>query len=94
MNDIDRIALSIAQHVYGTDPEPGEDMSLYRIYALLVLTVGRGVDCENVHDAWSVWTAGTNPNHKSLIPFDELSPEVRALDEKYRDAIRAVARRM
>jgi hypothetical protein len=40
-----------------------------------------------VHDAWSVWRNKTDPDHRSLIPFDDLTPEVQQLDSKYREAI-------
>jgi hypothetical protein len=91
MNYIDALALKVYNTAYGNDPEDGEDITLYRIYALLALTVGEDVTAEHVHDAWSVWRAETKPDHKSLIPFAELTPDVQALDDKYVDAIRAVA---
>jgi hypothetical protein len=64
---------------------------LLRLYALLALTVGEYVTLENVHDAWSAWRAVSKPDHPSLVPFAELSPEVQALDAPYAEAIRQVA---
>jgi hypothetical protein len=64
---------------------------LLRLYALLALTVGEDVTLENVHDAWSAWRAVSKPDHPSLVPFAELSPEVQALDAPYAEAIRQVA---
>ena len=62
-------------------------MRLYRIYAVLCLTLGLTVTNQDVHDAWAAWCAGERPNHKSLVPFEDLSPEVQRLDSKYRTAI-------
>lgn len=60
-------------------------------YALLVLVRGEDVTLKDVHDAWSVWKNNIRPDHRSLIPFEELSPEVQAMDEKYANSIRIVA---
>ncbi len=62
-----------------------------RMYALLVLTTGTGTTLENVHDAWAADKDGVRPDHQSIVPFSHLSPEVRALDEAYRQAIVTVA---
>lgn len=64
---------------------------LLRFYALLVLTVGVDTALVDVHDAWSCWRVATKPDHKSLVPFTDLTPEVQELDRKYMDAIREVA---
>ena len=61
------------------------------LYALLVLVKGTGTTMEDVHDAWSVLTNPKRPDHKSLIPFAELSEEVQELDRKYMDSIHRVA---
>lgn len=86
---IDQIAERIAT-------EAGGDLSLYwaplfRMYAVLALTKGVAVTARDVHDAWSAWCAGVDPEHRSLKPFDQLAPEVQALDEPYVQAICAVA---
>ncbi len=83
MNYIDRIATQIATECGDANP----DMSLYRIYAVLALVCGEEVENIDVHDAWSAWIAATKPDHRSLIPFDDLTPEVQELDSPYRDAI-------
>lgn len=64
---------------------------LLRIYALLCLTRALNVTKKDVHDAWSAWRADTDPAHKSLVPFEDLSTEVQDLDEPYRMAIWEVA---
>lgn len=87
MNYIDCLAEAIAARCAEVDTGP--DIRLYRLYALLALTVGADVTNEHVHDAWSVWMADDEPNHRSLTPFDRLSPEVQEMDTPFRDAIRA-----
>jgi hypothetical protein len=64
---------------------------LLEMYALLVLVRGEGVTLKDVHDAWSVWKNQHRPDHHSLIPFEQLSPVVQAMDEKYAKSIRIVA---
>jgi hypothetical protein len=64
---------------------------LQEVYALLVMTVGVNCKKKHVHDAWSVWQNRTQPNHRSLIPFEDLTKEVQELDEPYRLAIIKVA---
>lgn len=70
---------------------PDCDFGLLRLYALLVFTCGTETTLEDVHDAWAVWRASTRPDHPALVPFDQLTPDVQALDGKYADAIRKVA---
>ena len=72
---------------------PGLPDDLLDLYTLLVLQARRGrpVTSEDVHDAWAVWTSRLRPGHRSLVPFDALTPEVQALDDPYRDAIARAA---
>lgn len=67
---------------------------LLGLYGYLAMKWTDEVDNEMVHDAWSYWTAvyRKNPDHKSLKPFDELSPEVQEMDSVYREAINRVAK--
>jgi hypothetical protein len=89
----------IAQDVYETaeatgQPYPADEASLWLGYAVLVLAKGTGTTSADVHDAWSAWATVThNGDHRSLIPFDDLTPEIQAFDDRYRDAIHAVAKR-
>lgn len=73
---------------------PGLDSDLAQLYVLLVLTNGPNTTLPDVHDAWGVWRNTTNPEHRSLVPFGELTVAVQELDRKYMDAIRATARRL
>ena len=70
----------------GTDYE-----GLLDYYGLLVFTVGVNCTQEHIHDAWSLWQNETHPEHRSLIPFEELTKEVQELDEPYRLAVVKVA---
>ena len=70
---------------------PGLENELVNLYALLVLTRGAETTLKDVHDAWGVWRNLTNPTHKSLVPFDQLSLEVQELDRKYMEAIHKAA---
>lgn len=67
------------------------DPALTRLYAVLALAKGTATTMEDVHDAWAVWRADTRPDHPSIRPFAELSPEVQELDRRYMDVIRQVA---
>ena len=94
MNYIDALARNIFDRTL-RDGEPKEmtpeDARLYRIYAVLALAKGRETTSRDVHDAWSAWRADTMPEHRSLIPFEDLAPNVQDYDDAYRDAIHAVA---
>lgn len=74
-----------------TDLLPDCEPELVRFYALLILIRGVNADERDVHDAWAVWRDMTNPGHRSLVPFDELTAQVQALDVPYAQAIRKVA---
>jgi hypothetical protein len=73
--------------------EPGSD-ELFRFYAVLALVKGQDVTAENVHDAWSAWMTGREPNHHSIRPFAQLSAEVRRADGPFVAAIRQAAARL
>lgn len=60
---------------------------LARLYALLALVKGGETTLEDVHDAWSLWANIERPEHASLVPFDDLDPDLQQLNEPYRDAI-------
>ena len=65
---------------------------LLDLYTLLVFTKGKFTTLEDVHDAWSVWKNAKMPDHRSLIPYDELTLEVQELDRDYANAIIKVAK--
>ena len=65
---------------------------LLETYGLLVLTVGENCTQEHIHDAWSIWQNKTQPEHRSLIPFNNLTKDVQELDESYRKVVIKVAK--
>lgn len=91
MTYIEKLAESIFQEVNPSSPLPEKERSLYLIYAVLALTVGEEVTRQHVHDAWAAWKALSDPSHRSLKPFWELTPEVQAEDDPFVNAIRRVA---
>lgn len=70
---------------------PDLEPELADLYVLLALTTGKTTTLQDVHEAWAIWRNRSNPQHRSLIPFDQLTVEVQELDRQYRDAIREVA---
>lgn len=68
-------------------PEKGLD-ELFNSYALLALSKGASVTNEDVHNAWSAWATKYDPNNKSLVPYNELPPNIQKEDSKFTKAIR------
>lgn len=67
---------------------------LLDLYTLLVFIKKTNCELIDVHDAWSIWRNNTNPYHKSLVIFSELSPEVQEMDREYMEAIRETAKKL
>jgi len=63
---------------------------LLDLYTLLTLVKGSETTLQDVHDAWAVWRNKTNPEHKSIVAFEQLTPEVQELDREYAEAIRSI----
>lgn len=70
---------------------PGLEPELAELYALLGLVLGDRVSPRDVHDAWAIWRNRTKPDHRSLVPFEELSLDVQELDQKYVEGFRRAA---
>lgn len=68
-------------------PEADNIDDLINIYAVLVLAKGAGVTNEDIHNAWAAWMISSNPDHKSIAPYDELTDDVQAQDTPFREAI-------
>lgn len=79
-----RLAAELAPTLLGTE--------LLDLYTLLVLVKGDAVTLKDVHDAWAVWKSPLRPDHRSIVPFDQLSTEVQELDRKYAVAIAAAVK--
>jgi hypothetical protein len=97
MSYIDKIAGEIYQrsrdNARAEDWEslPNEERGLYIIYALLVLTVGKRVTREDVHNAWATWNALQRKDHPALEPYSSLNSTQQEQDERFRKAIQEVA---
>jgi hypothetical protein len=65
---------------------------LFVLYAVLMRAKGEGTQASDVHDAWSAWMSGSEPEHESIRPYDELSPSVQDEDAPFLTAIRSAAR--
>jgi hypothetical protein len=65
---------------------------LLDLYTLLVFVTGGDTELEHVRDAWAIWRNRTNPSHKSLLPFSDLSQETQQLDRKFVNSIQETAR--
>ena len=69
-----------------------------KMYALLVLTKGKDITLSDIHDGWSMVMnfKESNPpycyghEHKSLVPFNQLSKETQDRDIKYLEALRSI----
>jgi hypothetical protein len=72
---------------------PADSDGLFTLYAVLMRAKGENVTPSDVHDAWAAWISCTEGQHKSLVPFESLSPETQQEDYPYVDAIRRAARR-
>ncbi len=84
---VDEVRQSLEEQLPGL----AADKELHDLYALLAFVKGQAVTLEDVHDAWAIWRSRIAPQHRFLIPFNQLAPEVQELDQKYADAIGAAA---
>jgi hypothetical protein len=91
---LDHLASLIRSFLPSTAEPPADSDDLFRIYAVLLQAKGEQVTDEDVHDAWSAWMQSVNSSHHALVPFHELSPEIRAADTPYAEAIRSAARQL
>lgn len=88
---IDKIAAEIRRTADPKAAQAGEDLPLYRLYAVLLLAKGPNVTAEDVHNAWAAWASEHEPESWNLLPFKELSLQVQSKDQLYADAIHQVA---
>jgi hypothetical protein len=70
---------------------PGQDPAILDLYLLLALIKGAEVTLRDVHDAWAVWRSRSRPGHPSIVPFEQLTPDVQDLDRPFADAIASAA---
>lgn len=91
MSYLDEIASKIrAEAPPSTLPE-ADTIALFRLYAVLALVKGSGVDAKDVHDAWAAWMSERDPDDPDIRPFADLGEPTRLADEPFAAAIRMVA---
>jgi len=66
---------------------------LFDLYAVLALIRGLDTTRRDVHETWVAWMLAEGEQHPSMVPFEDLPPEVQAEDEPFVRAIRTVASR-
>jgi hypothetical protein len=91
---ITRIAAEIRSAVPPQSLPASNTNDLFLIYAVLALTKGVDVEARDIHNAWAAWMSMRNPQHESIVPYDDLSPDVKREDDPYVAAVRSVARRL
>ena len=86
----------LAEHIRLRTPAslvPEDSDALFLLYAILARAKGTSVTAADVHDAWSAWMALSGKSHASMVPFEELDPEIQAQDMPFLSAIVSVAGR-
>lgn len=74
----------------GVEVPDGSDR-LFLIYAVLLRAKAAQTQAGDVHDAWSAWMIGEDPDHDSIRPFEDLDAETRREDSPFLAAIRKAA---
>lgn len=83
MNYIQKLQEGLSSKILLRDDEH----QLLDLYTLLIIVKGEECTMEDIHDAWSIWTNRRDSEHRSLIPFKELSEEIQEYDREYMNAI-------
>ncbi len=88
MTDLEQLAHRIRSATPAELLPDGDLDSLFLLYAMLGSSKGRDVTARDVHDAWRVWMLLRGQgDHKSMVPFDELTEEIQRADIPYVKAI-------
>ena len=93
MTYLEEIATVIRDAVPSEAMPDGDTMTLFLMYAVLLIAKGLDVSREDVHNAWVAWTVSKGEDHESLVPYSELSSDTQSEDSPFVVAIRIVARR-
>lgn len=91
---IEQIADDVASRVSGERLPHGDRRLLFLLYALLAHVKGTATTARDVHDAWMVWMIASGEQHVSMVPFEQLPPDVQGEDTSFVNAIREVAARL
>jgi hypothetical protein len=78
----------------GLRKEDPEHVPLILMYTLMAMHKGEETTQQHIHDAWALWTLYIRdlPNHESMLPYEQLTERVKALDKIDMWAIRETAR--
>lgn len=91
---LDNITERIRSHI-PPDRMPDDNADeLLHLYAVLARAKGTDVTESDIHDAWSAWMSSRDPEHESLVTFEELTPEVREQDTIFANAVRQAAQEL
>lgn len=94
MSYLSDIALAIEAEIPRELLPPGDTRALMVMYAVLVRAKRTDVTAEDVHDAWAAWRSLTDPDHRSIRPFEDLAADVQDQDGPFVAALRRVAARL
>lgn len=87
MTYIDKVKNKLGEKINVND-------KLLDLCSLLVLCKGDNTTLENVHDAWAIEKNSSFHEHRSIVPFNELTEDVQEIDRKYMEAIRETAKEL
>lgn len=93
LNYLERDAALIRASLAEGTSVPDDADQLFLVYAVLMRAKGADIQAEDVHDAWSAWMTTIDPEHESVVPFDQLDDATRAEDRPFLQAIRRAATR-
>lgn len=88
---LDEIAAAIRANVPADRVPSGDSDALFLLYAVLLRAKGRAVTQSDVHDAWSVWISSRDGDHEAVVPYDQLSEDVKREDRVFATAIQKTA---
>lgn len=88
---LDDLAAQIRAHIPEDRMPEGDADDLLRAYAVLLRAKGAQVTLSDIHDAWSVWIANRDPEHASLVSYENLPEEVQEQDRVFATAVRRAA---
>lgn len=91
LNYLDQDAKLIRDCLPTDTDVPDNSTQLFRLYAVLLRSKGTETLAEDVHDAWSVWMLGIDPEHDSIRPYAELDVDTKTEDSPFLAAIRRAA---
>ncbi len=88
---LDDLAAKIQEHIPENRLPDGDADDLFRLYAILLRAKGTSVAESDIHDAWSAWMSRRDGEHASLVPYEDLSEDVREEDRIFATAVRNAA---